>query len=114
MVGSKVEKSVPPDDMSYSMINHVSYYNCVIRPEQRSNKGLKGQDGKSLLRLKRGFRPLSAFEPSGSLYDMYIRVGVFLRLESITSHHQQHTGHLIRMGCLVQLVQTQPKTYHSA
>ena len=38
-------------------------YNCVIRPEQRSNKRLKSQDGKPLPRLKRGFGPLSAFGP---------------------------------------------------
>ena len=86
---------------------------CVIRPEQRSNKRLKGQDGKPLPRLKRGFGLLSACGPSGSLHDMYIRAGVSLRLESITSHHQQHTGHP-KLGCLVQLVTTQPKTYHSA
>ena len=58
---------------------------CVIRPEPRSNKRLKGQDGKSLLRLKRGLGPLLAFEPSGSIHDMYIRAGVSLRLESIKS-----------------------------
>ena len=61
------------------LVGFVDY--CVIRPEQRSNKRLKGQDGKSLLRLKRGFRPISAFEYSGSLHDMYIRAGVSLRLE---------------------------------
>ena len=53
--------------------------------------------------------PLSAFELSGYLHDMYIRTGATLRLERGRSHHQQHTGHLIRIGCLVQLVPTNPK-----
>ena len=65
------------------MLENINY--CVIRPEQRSNKRLKGQDGKPLPRLKRGFGPLSALGPSGSLHDMYIRAGVSLRLESIKS-----------------------------